>query len=190
MYSVSARIKRAPTVNRRIGLRRFNKHLRVTWADSRGVDRKVFTDGEYKKIAKPWARKNRYGLQRYPINPYPWLVLADHTQWPTPALCVALNELGRQLKRKLYLREGLRSREQQLAYWNAALKRYGNPYEAGKWVAVPYTSNHGKGRAADVGVGAFYGTNIGDYPGARDRAARLGLFWPMSWEPWHVEVKA
>lgn len=160
----------------------------IVWADDRRRDRGVFTAVEWETIAKPWAKRYRQRLRRTKVNPYPWLVLDTDTAWPDADVCRALNELGRRLKRKLYLREGKRTRARQQQLYDDGVARYGYPAVL-NYVAKPGTSRHETGDAADVGVGSFNGTNLGDYPGARAHAAALGLSFPMSWEPWHVEIR-
>jgi hypothetical protein len=77
---------------------------------------------------------------------------------------------------------GFRSVERQQELWDAALKKYGSPEAARKWVAPPGRSMHNYGMAADLG----YNT-----PGAADwahqNAGKYGLNFPLSNENWHVE---
>jgi hypothetical protein len=77
---------------------------------------------------------------------------------------------------------GYRSPERQAQLFEEAVRKYGSEAAARKWVAPPGKSNHGKGIAADLGFGS---------DAARDwvhaNAARYGLFFPMDWEPWHIE---
>lgn len=77
---------------------------------------------------------------------------------------------------------GYRSPERQAQLWQAALAKYGDPEIADNWVARPGKSNHGKGIAADLQFG-----NAGARQWAHANAARYGLHFPMSWEPWHIE---
>jgi hypothetical protein len=78
---------------------------------------------------------------------------------------------------RLYIVSGYRSPEEQAVLYANAVKKYG-PEGAGKWVAPPGRSNHGRGIAVDLG---------GDTALAHELAPRFGLVFPMSWEPWHVE---
>lgn len=171
---------------RRLGVDERGKLDRVVWWDVAARDRGVFTAAEYRDLAIPWAKTHGYRLTRKVVNPYPWLVLDTDTAWPDADVCRALNAVGARLKRKLYIREGLRTRAQQQALYDAGVRRYGYPAVL-NYVAKPGTSLHETGRAADVGVGAFSGPNLGDYPGARTACAAVGLRFPMSWEPWHVQ---
>lgn len=81
------------------------------------------------------------------------------------------------------INSGYRSPERQAQLWEQALAKYGDPEVADNWVARPGKSHHGKGIAADL--------DFGDDPGARRwihaHAAQFGLFFPMDWEPWHIE---
>lgn len=122
------------------------------------------------------------------VEPFPWLVVAEHTRLPKLRLVIALNEIARRCKRKLRMNEGLRTREQQQAYWDAAVKRYGSEYAANRWVARPGTSRHETGDAADM-VDALDNENLRPMMERRGMtAAQFGLVFPMSWEPWHIEI--
>lgn len=78
---------------------------------------------------------------------------------------------------------GYRSVETQQELWDNALAKYGSEDAARQWVAPPGKSNHNHGIAADLG----YETD--DAQGwAHENAARFGLVFPMSWEPWHIET--
>jgi hypothetical protein len=76
------------------------------------------------------------------------------------------------------VRSGYRSVGEQTQLWNAALKKYGSATEARKWVAPPGHSKHNEGMAADIS---------GNLQAAHKLAGKYGLWFPMSWEPWHVE---
>lgn len=77
----------------------------------------------------------------------------------------------------------VRDAKRQKQLWDAAVKKYGSEAEARKWVAPPGHSQHQLGHAADL----VFAT-----PAARQwahaNAARFGLVFPLSNEPWHVEV--
>lgn len=79
---------------------------------------------------------------------------------------------------RVWVVSGFRSVERQQQLWDAAVRKYGSETAARKWVAPPGKSNHNKGEAVDLG---------GDLRLARQLAARVGLVFPMSHEPWHVE---
>ena len=79
---------------------------------------------------------------------------------------------------------GFRSVARQKELFAQAVKEYGSEKAARKWVAPPGQSNHNYGAAADLDIAK---------PGpaqtwAHANAARFGLTFPMSWEPWHIEI--
>jgi hypothetical protein len=65
--------------------------------------------------------------------------------------------------------------------WDNALKKYGSPEAARKWVAPPGRSMHQSGLAMDLSYTRGEGAQV------RANAGRFGLKFPMSWEPWHIE---
>src|SRR5262245_28248543 len=69
---------------------------------------------------------------------------------------------------------GYRSIERQRQLWEASDK-------SGHMVAAPGHSQHNFGRAVDL----HYGEGAADW--AHQNAARYGLTFPMSYEPWHIE---
>lgn len=82
---------------------------------------------------------------------------------------------------KVSVSSGYRSPERQAVLWQNALRKYGDPRIARRWVAPPGKSNHGRGLAADL---KFNGIS----PEAVHRAAgRYGLHFPLSNENWHIE---
>ena len=78
----------------------------------------------------------------------------------------------------LRIESGYRSDAQQTALYQQAVQKYGAA-DAGQWVAPPGHSNHEKGLAVDL---------TGDLGIAHQLAPQFGLVFPMSWEPWHVEL--
>lgn len=87
------------------------------------------------------------------------------------------------IRRQLQVYSGYRSPERQAQLWDAALKKYGSPEAARKWVAPPGRSQHGHGNAADL---KFMTPEARDWVRANAEAA--GLTFPLSNEPWHVEL--
>jgi hypothetical protein len=83
---------------------------------------------------------------------------------------------------RISITSGFRSVERQQQLWDAALKKYGDPEVADNWVARPGKSHHNKGIAADLGF-----ADAGAREWAHSNAARFGLYFPMEWEPWHIE---
>lgn len=90
----------------------------------------------------------------------------------------AANEAGFSIT----ITSGYRSPERQQKLWDAALKKYGDPEIADNWVARPGKSHHGMGIASDLGFSSGAARNW-----AHRNAQRFGLFFPMDWEPWHIE---
>lgn len=75
-----------------------------------------------------------------------------------------------------------RSVERQAELFEQAVRKYGSEAEARKWVAPPGKSNHNAGLAADLDF-----ANPAARAWVHGNAARFGLGFPMSWEPWHIE---
>ncbi|MHA6685093.1 M15 family metallopeptidase [Mesorhizobium sp. A556] len=99
------------------------------------------------------------------------------------ALTKALASAPDSVRNATTINSGFRSFERQSQLWAQALKKYGSPEAARKWVAPPGKSQHNAGEAADLG----FGTNE-----ARDwfhaNAKQFGLTFPMGNEPWHIET--
>ncbi|GGE23477.1 hypothetical protein GCM10011390_48610 [Aureimonas endophytica] len=90
----------------------------------------------------------------------------------------------------LQVSSGYRSPERQAELWADALRKYGSPAEARKWVAPPGRSGHNHGHAADL---SFNGKRLDDAPAnvrewVHQNAARFGLAFPLGNEAWHVEL--
>lgn len=96
----------------------------------------------------------------------------------------ALNKLIAGSGHKLKVSSGKRSTAHQAELFAAAVKKYGSEQAARKWVAPPGRSNHEKGLAADL-----------SYPDdatlrwAHENAAKYGLYFPLSNENWHIELR-
>ena len=78
---------------------------------------------------------------------------------------------------------GYRSPERQQQLWNDALRKYGSAEAARKWVAPPGRSNHNHGKAADIKF-----TTDAAREWAHANAAQYNLAFPLSNEPWHIEL--
>jgi hypothetical protein len=74
----------------------------------------------------------------------------------------------------VWVNDGFRDPETQRQLWEASDK-------SGTWVASPGGSKHEFGMAADLG---FSG---GGESFAHSNADRFGLWFPMDYEPWHIE---
>ena len=77
---------------------------------------------------------------------------------------------------------GYRSPERQAQLFQAAVAKYGSPEAARKWVAPPGKSNHGRGIAVDLQYSSGQAQSW-----AHQNAAKYGLYFRMSHEPWHIE---
>ncbi|MDH0113375.1 D-alanyl-D-alanine carboxypeptidase family protein [Rhizobium pusense] len=86
------------------------------------------------------------------------------------------------LKGSVTVNSGYRSPERQQQLWFEALKKYGSPEAARKWVAPPGNSQHNKGNAADLGY-----TSDAARQWVHQNAGNYGLSFPMKHEPWHIE---
>ncbi|HXH01995.1 MAG TPA: peptidoglycan-binding protein [Candidatus Competibacteraceae bacterium] len=88
---------------------------------------------------------------------------------------------------------GFRDPEHQRRLWERALKKYGSPQAARKWVAPPGSSPHQSGRAIDFYLGGKNSSgNIANlrrlpaYKWLVENAECFG-FYPYEAEPWHWE---
>jgi tape measure domain-containing protein len=78
---------------------------------------------------------------------------------------------------------GYRSIQRQAELWEAALRKYGSPEAARKWVAPPGSSVHNRGGAADLSF-----ANDAARQWAHENAGFYGLNFRMDHEPWHIEM--
>lgn len=76
-----------------------------------------------------------------------------------------------------------RSPELQAKLWEDALVKYGSPEAARKWVAPPGNSQHNHGNAGDLQF-----TTPAAREWAHANASNYGLAFPLSNEPWHIEL--
>jgi hypothetical protein len=86
---------------------------------------------------------------------------------------------------------GYRSPERQAALWKNAVKKYGSPAAARKWVAPPGGSSHNSGEAVDLqfqdrGAG-LGGKRTESVKWAHANAKKFGLTFPLGHEDWHIE---
>ena len=95
-----------------------------------------------------------------------------------PMLIARLDALAVVLDRELEVISGWRTRHEQVGLY----RRYVTGQ--GSLAAVPGTSKHEIGRAADVYVD---GVALANVPGVVAKAAALGLHFPVAGEAWHVE---
>jgi hypothetical protein len=97
-----------------------------------------------------------------------------------PAFQQALEQMFAHAPRQIAINSGFRSHEEQKALHDRAEQQH--PGEANKWAAQPGTSWHEFGYAADL---RFADDTTLQW--AHDHAEEYGLFFPMSWEPWHIQ---
>jgi len=97
-------------------------------------------------------------------------------------LAKMLASMPEELKGQITINSGFRSIERQQELWLAALKKYGSPEAARKWVAPPGNSQHNKGYAADLAYGSDAARQW-----AHANAAKFGLSFPLANENWHIE---
>ncbi|MBX4874440.1 phage tail protein [Rhizobium bangladeshense] len=86
------------------------------------------------------------------------------------------------LKGSVTINSGFRDIARQQQLWLEALKKYGSPEAARKWVAPPGNSQHNKGNAADLGYGS---DRARDW--VHENAGNFGLSFPLRNENWHIE---
>jgi len=87
------------------------------------------------------------------------------------------------IQNELRVMSGFRSPETQERLWQGALKKYGSASAARKWVAPPGRSQHGFGNAIDW---KFASKRAREW--AHQNAGKFGFSFPLSNEPWHMEV--
>ena len=96
-----------------------------------------------------------------------------------PELIRRLDALAVATGREIEVISGWRTRHEQEGLYQSFLSGAGN------LAAVPGTSNHETGRAADVYVD---GVALASVDGVTEQAAALGLHFPVPGEAWHVEL--
>lgn len=96
-----------------------------------------------------------------------------------PVLVRRLDALAIAMDRDIEVVSGWRRHAEQVDLYERFLSGTGN------LAAVPGTSRHETGMAADVYVG---GVALANVPGATAAAAALGLHFPVPGEPWHLEM--
>ncbi len=97
----------------------------------------------------------------------------------SPELIRRLDALAVTIGREIEVISGWRTRHEQEDLYDSFLSGAGN------LAAVPGTSNHETGRAADVYVD---GVALAAVDGVEAQAAALGLHFPVAGEAWHVEM--
>jgi len=97
-------------------------------------------------------------------------------------LATMIASMPKDLQGSVTINSGFRSTERQQELWLQALKKYGSPEAARRWVAPPGRSNHNKGLAADLGYGSDAARQW-----VHANSGNFGLNFPLSNENWHIE---
>ena len=97
-------------------------------------------------------------------------------------LATMIASMPKELQGSVTVNSGFRSVERQQQLWLEALKKYGSPEAARKWVAPPGNSQHNRGNAADLGY-----KSDASRQWVHANANQFGLNFPMGHEPWHIE---
>lgn len=97
-------------------------------------------------------------------------------------LATMLASMPDNLKGDVTINSGYRDIVRQQQLWLDALKKYGSPEAARKWVAPPGNSQHNKGNAADLGYGSDAARKW-----THENAGNFGLSFPLANENWHIE---
>lgn len=97
-------------------------------------------------------------------------------------LATMIASMPKELQGNVTINSGFRSIERQQQLWLEALKKYGSPEAARKWVAPPGNSQHNKGNAADLGYGSDAARQW-----VHSNANQFGLSFPLKNEDWHIE---
>lgn len=104
-------------------------------------------------------------------------------------LAAMMQDAPPDIREGLGIYSGYRSTERQAQLWADALKKYGSPEAARKWVAPPGRSNHNHGQAVDLSYNgqslARAPQNVVDW--VHQNAGKYGLYFPLSNENWHIE---
>lgn len=109
----------------------------------------------------------------------------DKMDWDLKSrLASMVADMPEAIRAKFQINSGYRSPERQAELFKEAVAKYGSEEAARKWVAPRGNFQHNHGRAADI--------NMNGDPAVKEwihaNAAKYGLGFPMSHEPWHIEV--
>ncbi len=101
----------------------------------------------------------------------------------TDALTAMFTGAPPEIQAALRISSAYRSPELQAKLYEDAVAKYGSPEAARKWVAPPGRSQHNHGMAVDL---RYLNPTAQEWVHAN--ADNYGLTFPMSHEPWHVEL--
>lgn len=184
-YAVWASPRTSTKLGKRLGIKKTSSGKKVVWMPH--ANQRTFTKADLALLRRFKITHPRHKVTVKAINPYPWLKLDTDTRYPLPSVSRKLNAVGRDLNRKLFIREGWRTRARQQELYSEYERRGFAP----PIVARPGTSRHETGHAADVGVnprvGDADGVSLRDFPGGAAAAQRHGLRFTVPSEAWHVE---
>lgn len=165
-----------------------------------------FDPAKKSKINK-WAKRRGYKSVEFTTKENPFVVYDtvtsdgdEKTGRVRPNLEHKLNEVGRDIKRKLFVGEGKRSAHAQWKFYMAYLGGHGNKAApcCTKYYRTPHSwancgknsqSNHFTGDAADTVIMPSW-NNIGTSSAAVASMRRHGLGLPVGGENWHVEISS
>lgn len=97
-------------------------------------------------------------------------------------LATMIASMPKELQGSVTINSGFRDIARQQELWLQALRKYGSPEAARRWVAPPGRSNHNKGLAADL---AYNSDTARQW--IHQNAGNYGLSFPLKNENWHVE---
>lgn len=175
-----------------------------TLSNKRGVGERFLPSK--KDELRHWAHKRKYKIE-FTRKTNPFVVYDtvtsdgdEKTGRVRPNLEHKLNEVGRDIKRKLFVGEGKRSAHAQWKFYMAYLGGHGNKAApcCTKYYRTPHSwancgknsqSNHFTGDAADTVIMPSW-NNIGTSSAAVASMRRHGLGLPVGGENWHVEISS
>lgn len=104
-------------------------------------------------------------------------------------LAALMQDAPPEIRNSLGVYSGYRSTERQAQLYSDAVRKYGSPQAARRWVAPPGRSNHNHGNAVDI---SYNGRSLQHAPEnvkrwVHENAKKYGLYFPMAHEPWHIE---
>ena len=175
-----------------------------TLSNKRGVGERSLPSK--KDELRHWAHKRKYKIE-FTRKTNPFVVYDtvtsdgdEKTGRVRPNLEHKLNEVGRDIKRKLFVGEGKCSAHAQWKFYMAYLGGHGNKAApcCTKYYRTPHSwancgknsqSNHFTGDAADTVIMPSW-NNIGTSSAAVASMRRHGLGLPVGGENWHVEISS
>ncbi|TIW56676.1 MAG: hypothetical protein E5V54_11185 [Mesorhizobium sp.] len=104
-------------------------------------------------------------------------------------LSAMMQDAPPEIRKGLGIYSGYRSPQRQAELFAGAVAKYGSAAAARKWVAPPGHSKHNEGMAVDL---SYNGQSLSHAPQdvidwVHENAGKYGLYFPMKYEPWHIE---